>query len=67
MSLGKGQDVGSIPMATGVGVMCSPGEGCTGPESTTAQYVAYGETKVHTYLYIFYLSPVWVPSRVLPP
>ena len=53
-------------MATGVGVTCSPGKGCIGPESTTAQYVAYSETTVHPYFYIFYLSPVWVPSTVLP-
>jgi hypothetical protein len=39
-------------------VTCSPGKGCFGPESTTAQYVAYGETTVHPYLCIFYLSPV---------
>jgi len=56
-SLGKGQDAGSIPMATGVGVMCSSGEGCAGPESTTAQYAAYGETKVHTYLCILLSRP----------
>jgi len=42
------------------------GEGCIGPESTTALYVPYGETAVHTYLYILYLSPVWIPSTVLP-
>jgi hypothetical protein len=34
------------------------GRGCAGPESTSAQYVAYGETTVHPYLCIFYLSPV---------
>jgi hypothetical protein len=56
-SLGKGQDAGPIPMTTGVGVMCSPGEGCAGPESTTAQYVAYNETTVHTYLCMFISKP----------
>ena len=46
------RNAGPIPMATGVGVTCSPGKGCAGPESTTAQNVAYGETTVHTYLCI---------------
>ena len=49
---------GQYQFTTGVGVMCSPGKGCIGPESTTAQYVAYGETTVCPYLCIFHLSPV---------
>ena len=56
-----------ILMATGAGVTCYPDKGCIGPESTTSQYVAYGEATVRTYLYVFNLSPVWVPSTVLPP
>ena len=39
--------------------MCSPGKGYVGPECTTAQYVAYGETTVRPYLCKFYLSPVF--------
>ena len=55
-------------MATEVEVMCSPGKGCIGPEITTAQYVAYGETTVYTYPYIFYPSPVLGSFiTVLPP
>jgi hypothetical protein len=65
--LERDRNVGPIPMATGVGVMYPPGKGCVGPESTPAQYVANGETTVCTYLCILYLSPVWVPSTVLPP
>jgi len=57
---------GPIPMATGVGVMCSPGKGCIGPGSTTTQYVAYDETTLCAYLYILYISHVWVSSTVLP-
>jgi hypothetical protein len=52
------RNAGPIPIPTGAGVTCSPGKGCIGPESTTAQYVAYGETTVHPYLCIFYVSPV---------
>ena len=65
--LARDRNAGSIPMATGVGVTCSPGKGCIGLESTTAQYVAYCETTVCTYLYILYISLVWVPSTILPP
>jgi len=54
-------------MATGVGVMCSSGKGLIGMESTTAQYVTYGENTVPPYLCTFYLSPVWVTLTVLPP
>ena len=61
------RNVGPIPIATEVGVTCSPGKGCIGPESTNAQQVAYGKVTVYPYLYILYLSPVWVPSTVLPP
>jgi len=63
--LTRNRNAGPTPMATGVGVTCSPGKGCIGPESTTAQYVAYGETTVCTYLYILYISPVWIPSTTL--
>ena len=31
------RNAGPIPILTGVGVTCSPGKGCVGPESTTAQ------------------------------
>ena len=61
------RNTGQIPMCMRVGVMCSPGKGCGGLESTTAQYVAYGETTASPYLCIFYASPVWVMSTVLPP
>jgi hypothetical protein len=30
------RNAGPIPIPTGVGVMCSPGKGCVGLESTTA-------------------------------
>ena len=61
------RNAGQIPMPTGVGVMSSPGKGCVGPESTTAQYLAYGETTVRPYLCLLYLCPVFLPSTVLPP
>jgi hypothetical protein len=47
--LERDRNVGPIPMATGVGMMYPPGKGCIGLESTTAQYVAYGESTVRTY------------------
>ena len=65
--LESNRNAGPIPMATGVGVMCSSGKGCIGPESSTAKYVVYCETTVQTYLHTFYLSPVWVTSSALPP
>ncbi len=57
-SLGERQEHRANTNSYRIGVTCSPGKGCVGPESTTAQYVAYGETTVRPYLCIFYLSPV---------
>ncbi len=51
--LERDRNTGPIPIPTGVGVMCSPGKGCMGPESITAQYVAYAETTVRTHLSYF--------------
>ena len=65
--LARNRKAGQTPTTTGVGVRCSPGKGCIGLESTTAQYAAYNETTVCTYLYILYIIPVWVPSTILPP
>ena len=69
LSFGERQEcrAGPKPMATRVGVACSPGKGCVGPENTTAQYVADRETTVRTYLYILYISPAWVLLSVLHP
>jgi hypothetical protein len=57
-SLGERQEHRANTNSYRIGVTCSPGKGCVGPESATAQYVAYGKTTVHPYLCILYLSPV---------
>jgi len=76
LSLGDGQERRTNTNAYVCWSDVSPGKRCVGPESTTAQYVVYGETTVPPYLCIFYLSPVLVtlnstssftPKRVIMP
>jgi hypothetical protein len=61
-SLGEGQNVGPIPMASDAAVMYPPDNGGVGPECTNSQYIAYGESTVCTDLCILYLGSIWVPS-----